>query len=308
MSHPEMGERKAEDWSGAVLVPPTLDDAFGRLADIGRLMLARGWEQAMCVYAYTRDGEPGEHWAEKRGTTTTLLTPREFAQRGIKGLHSDKTVRFYRKAWQWAMEKGLAEEPMPGQLVDLPTVDFPEWGDSGGNVPNAQATGASEWFTPDAIADAARRVMGSIDLDPCSTEIANGGGRGGDGHDHAGVRAATFYTKEEDGMALPWSGNTFLNPPYSQPGIVAWCGRLTEFHLAGDVPQAVVLVNNATETKWWQNLAVVASAYCFPLHRVDFWHPDRESAPLQGQSIMYLGTPEGAGKFVPEFSQFGFSL
>ena len=37
--------------------------------------------------------------------------------------------------------------------------------------------------------------------------------------------------------------------------------------------------------------------------RVKFWHPERESAPLQGQAILYLGPADKA--FVTEFKAHG---
>lgn len=60
-----------------------------------------------------------------------------------------------------------------------------------------------EWYTPASIVDAAVQVMGAIDLDPASCEEAN-----------RVVRAARYFTAEDDGLTAPWSGDRiFLNPP-----------------------------------------------------------------------------------------------
>lgn len=158
----------------------------------------------------------------------------------------------------------------------------------------ARSTGENEWYTPQEYINAARKVMGNIDLDPASADEAN-----------TIIQATEYYTPENDGLSKGWQGNVWMNPPYAQPLIGQFATKLVKHVRAGDVPEAIILVNNATETSWFIELIGVASAICFPQGRVKFWHPDgRIAAPLQGQAIIYIGT--NTDTFIAEFRGFGW--
>lgn len=157
-------------------------------------------------------------------------------------------------------------------------------------------TGDFEWYTPAPYIAAAVRVMGGIDLDPASCAVAN-----------ETVGAEQFFTLEDDGLAQPWRGRVWMNPPYSQPLMSQFCNKLCEEAAYGNVSEVVVLINNTTETAPFQRMAQIAKAICFPAGRVDFWHPDKETShPQQGQALLYFG--ENVAAFCAEFEPFGFCV
>jgi DNA N-6-adenine-methyltransferase (Dam) len=110
---------------------------------------------------------------------------------------------------------------------------------------------------------------------------------------------------DDDGLSRPWEGCVFLNPPYSADLVGKFTAKLVTHHQAGDVTAAVLLVNNATDARWFQAAAKACAALCFPAGRVRFLDEQgNPGAPLQGQAILYFGREvEG---FVREFGQFGF--
>ena len=154
-------------------------------------------------------------------------------------------------------------------------------------------SGENEWYTPTQFIEAAREVMGSITLDPASCETAQ-----------ANVKAKRFYTVDDDGLSKKWTGNVWLNPPYSKDCIGLFADKLVGESRRFE--QAVVLVNNATDTSWFHQLASVASAVCFLRGRVKFLDKSGKPAntPVQGQAVIYVGANVEA--FRAKFSPMGF--
>jgi len=144
----------------------------------------------------------------------------------------------------------------------------------------ANNSGNMEWYTPPEIIERARLVMGVIDCDPASTAQAN-----------EIIRADCFYTIEDDGLTKPWNGCVWLNPPYGQPEIAQFAEAVVAKNAAREFDQACVLVNNATETNWFQSMLRDCTAVCFLKGRVKFIDCDGNAtgAPLQGQALLYFG-------------------
>jgi hypothetical protein len=154
-------------------------------------------------------------------------------------------------------------------------------------------SGNNEWYTPPDFIEAARLTLGAIELDPATSEEAN-----------KVVRAKSFYTIDDDGLVQEWEGKVWMNPPYAADLVGRFVDKLIFHYQSGDVPEAVVLVNNATETQWFQSLAAYAKAICFPSRRIRFWSTDGSTgSPLQGQAILYLGPDPD--NFIHNFHYFG---
>jgi phage N-6-adenine-methyltransferase len=189
---------------------------------------------------------------------------------------------------------GLRVEDEKGR-IDVPTLDglYHLYG----NPPISQNTGQDEWYTPAKYLDSARKVMGSIDLDPASSKDAN-----------KTVQATFFYTSEDSGLQHGWSGNVWLNPPFSM--LLEFSEKLTNEVSEGvDVTQAVMLGPNYSDSGWWQMCAEYASAICHTNHRIRFVSPKTgevsKDSPTNGHTFFYFGKRNKS--FSAEFEQWGIT-
>lgn len=276
------------DANGASLIEGLATWELEAVAEINQLEVAADeseadasavrWEQAERVAKALDAGmtqrKLADYWKRPDGTSYTHVH-----------------VGFTAKTWRTFGNLSYQERPRYNEAYNSDDVR--------GKLPTAhvsQNTGETEWFTPPEYIRAALSVMGSIDLDPASTPAAN-----------KVVGAEKFFTKEDDGLAQPWHGRVWMNPPYAQPLIDRFSEKLVTEYRADRVEAACVLVNNATDTTWFQRMGLVANALCFPNGRIRFWHPDKPSAsPLQGQALLYFGDdPE---RFVKHFKPFGLAF
>ena len=156
----------------------------------------------------------------------------------------------------------------------------------------ANNTGNQEHYTPPKFIEAARNTMSSIDLDPASNELAN-----------KTVKAKAFYTKNNCGLDKEWNGNVWLNPPYDSKTLKLFINKLVN---SPRIHQAIVLLNNNTETIIGQTMLKWASAICLVKSRTRFLTPEgieSKHTSTQGQIVYYYGNHEE--KFKDEFSNIG---
>jgi ParB family transcriptional regulator, chromosome partitioning protein len=145
---------------------------------------------------------------------------------------------------------------------------------------------SNEWYTPAPIVAAARRVLGRIELDPASCAEAN-----------KVVQATRYYTIADDGLQQPWSGTIWLNPPYGKTGNRSnqdiWSRRLAQEYRSGQVGAAMLLVNAATDTAWFQSLGR-EFPICLIAGRLKFWRSDVPAdSPTHGSALVYMGPMTG---------------
>jgi hypothetical protein len=149
------------------------------------------------------------------------------------------------------------------------------------------------WGTPEEYAQAARELLGGIELDPASNAAANNV-----------IRAERFYTKVDSGFDHEWRARSvWLNPPFSKP----LCGQLTARFIAEydaeHFAAGLVLVNNATDTGWFQSL-LARFAVCLPSKRIAFLVNGRPiDQNRQGQAVFCAGVPDA--DFARVFGKFG---
>jgi phage N-6-adenine-methyltransferase len=158
-----------------------------------------------------------------------------------------------------------------------------------GTIRGTEGTGEFERYTPAQYIEAAREVMGAIDLDPASCEQAQ-----------ETVQATEYFTAEDDGLQRDWHGRVWLNPPYHRELAPQFINKLISEIVSGRVNEAIVLTNNSTDTEWFRKAAYLCDVICFTDGRIHFEVPNHDPLlPTQGQAFFYFGV--NAKRFVKIF-------
>jgi len=176
-----------------------------------------------------------------------------------------------------------------------------------GSKPGGQLAGrdSDAWFTPVRYIEAARAALGGvIELDPFTCREAN-----------RVVGARRFFTAEDDAFKQSWRlprgpRTVFLNPPYSVGACRKAIDKACEEFGAGSFDRAVVLVNNATETNWFQGLLRHSTGLCLLDHRISFWNADGKavSGNTRGQAAFFLDRDGDLAPFKNAFAGLGTIL
>ena len=100
-----------------------------------------------------------------------------------------------------------------------------------------------------------------------------------------------FYTQETDGLASPWLGNVWMNPPYSKP--TPWVDRFLS-HGNG------IALLPFTTGKWWFNMWNHADVVMPISHRHKFDRADGTTRTITFNTALY-GIGEVAVQAIQRF-------
>ena len=109
----------------------------------------------------------------------------------------------------------------------------------------ATSSAHQAWRTPPDLLEKLYPIVGGMfDLDPCSPTADRR---------TASVKARLYYTgrtPEDDGLALPWSGAVFVNPPYGR-ALKHWIQKCHDEAAVRRVSPCVALIPARTDSKAW---------------------------------------------------------
>jgi phage N-6-adenine-methyltransferase len=138
----------------------------------------------------------------------------------------------------------------------------------------ALSSASPEWSTPAWLAAQLAAEFGPFDLDPAATA--------------ANAKAPAFYTLADDGLAQPWKGRVFMNPPYGRT-IGRWIRKAQEEVAAGRAGLVVCLIPARVDTGWWRAAIAAASLVRILPGRVSFG--DGDPAPFPSAVVVFGALP-----------------
>jgi len=126
-----------------------------------------------------------------------------------------------------------------------------------------------EWATPQEFFDKLHEEF-NFTLDVCAT--------------NSNAKCKNFYTQAEDGLAQPWLGVCWCNPPYGRE-IKFWVEKAMRAAHSGDAT-VVCLVPARTDTHWWHDFVSQADEIRFVKGRLKFGGHSN-SAPFPSAVVVF---------------------
>jgi phage N-6-adenine-methyltransferase len=133
----------------------------------------------------------------------------------------------------------------------------------------ACSSATPEWPTPQSLVDQLAAEFGPFDLDPAATA--------------ENAKAPMFYTADDDGLAQPWKGRVWLNPPYGRM-IPHWMAKAAAEVSSGRAELVCCLPPARVDTRWWRDAAAAASLVRILPGRVKF---GEQPAPFPSAVIVF---------------------
>ena len=113
---------------------------------------------------------------------------------------------------------------------------------------------STDWETPPELFDKLWDEFGGFDLDPCGAPGQHTAqkiwGHAGWVFVEPGTDISNFYRTKIDGLAQPWFGKVFMNPPYGK-GEGDWIARAYHQTQSGNADLVVGLLSVRTDTIRW---------------------------------------------------------
>ncbi|MBO5790736.1 MAG: adenine methyltransferase [Clostridia bacterium] len=122
-----------------------------------------------------------------------------------------------------------------------------------------------EWQTPQDLFERLDAKY-HFDLDVCATEF--------------NAKCDRYYTRQDDGLAQPWNGRCWCNPPYGRE-IAKWVKKAAE---SGTL--VVMLLPARTDTKWFHDYVLPHGKIEFIKGRLRFGNA-KENAPFASMVVVF---------------------
>lgn len=131
-----------------------------------------------------------------------------------------------------------------------------------------------DYGTPPNVVEAARYLLGRIDLDPASSAKRN----------IDTIHAMHFF--DSKGLDLPWHGCVFLNPPggVGANGTKAWWNKLCQEYSSGSITAAIFVAFSIEGLQWSQGTKI-------PMLNFPIWIPSKRIAYLDHDTGIPIKSP-----------------